>query len=41
MGEEKREAMRVDFDWRIRLEFHGAKVTSDTNPIRYHTEAEL
>lgn len=29
MGEGKQEALRVDFDGQIRLEFNSAKVTSD------------
>jgi hypothetical protein len=28
MGEGKRSALRVDFDGQIRLEFHGANVSS-------------
>ena len=35
MGEDKRDALRVDFDGRIRLEFHGAKVTSDAGLLAY------
>jgi hypothetical protein len=35
MGEEKTEALRVDFDGQIRLEFHGAKVTSDAGLLAY------
>jgi hypothetical protein len=35
MGEEKQEALRVDFDGRVRLEFHGAKVTSDAGLLAY------
>ena len=29
MGEARRDALRVDFDSRIKLQFHGASVTSD------------
>lgn len=29
MGEARREALRVGFDRSIKLEFHGAKVSSD------------
>jgi hypothetical protein len=35
MGEGKRDALRVDFDGQIRLEFHGAKVTSDAGLLAY------
>jgi len=35
MGESKQEALRVDFDGQIRLEFHGAKVTSDAGLLVY------
>jgi len=29
MGEARKEALRVDFDGRIKREFHGAAITSD------------
>ena len=35
MGERKMEALRVDFDGQIRLEFHGANVTSDAGLLAY------
>ena len=35
MGEGKRSALRVDFDGQIRLEFHGANVTSDAGLLAY------
>ena len=35
MGEGKRDALRVDFDGQIRLEFHGANVTSDAGLLAY------
>ena len=35
MGESKREALRVNFDGQIRLEFHGANVTSDAGLLAY------
>lgn len=34
MGEACKKALRVDFDRSIKLEFHGAKVTSDIRPRR-------
>ena len=35
MGEAKQDALRVDFDGQIRLEFHGAKITSDAGLLTY------
>jgi len=35
MGEARTEALRVNFDSRIKLEFHGADVTSDAGLIAY------
>ena len=35
MGEARREALRVVFDRSVRLEFHGAKVTSDAGLLPY------
>ena len=35
MGEARKEALRVDFDSRIKLEFHGAAITSDAGLIAY------
>jgi hypothetical protein len=29
MGESQRDALRVDFDKKLKLEFHGTKVTND------------
>jgi len=29
MGEERQEALEVHFDKRLRLEFHGVRITSD------------
>ncbi len=29
MGEEAQEALQLQFDKRLRLEFHGARITSD------------
>ncbi len=35
MGESKQGCLRVDFDRRVRLEFHGSKVTSDAGLLAY------
>ena len=35
MGEGKMDALRVEFDGQIRLEFHGANITSDAGLLAY------
>lgn len=35
MGESKRDGLRVDFDRRVKLEFHGSKVTSAAGFLAY------
>ncbi len=35
MGEARTEALRVGFDRAIRIEFHGAKVSSDAGLLAY------
>ena len=35
MGESKKDALRVNFDNKLKLEFHGVKVTSDAGLLAY------
>ena len=35
MGDARKDALRVEFDRRIKLEFHGAAVTSDAGLVAY------
>jgi len=35
MGEARKDALRLDFDRRLKLEFHGTKVTSDGGLLAY------
>ncbi len=35
MGESKKDALRVNFDRKLKLEFHGVKVTSDAGLLVY------
>jgi len=35
MGEARKDALRLDFDGRMKLEFHGTKVTSDAGLLTY------
>ena len=35
MGEARKDALRVNFDRKLKLEFHGVKVTSDAGLLSY------
>lgn len=35
MGEARKDALRVNFDTKLKLEFHGARITSDTGLLAY------
>ena len=35
MGEARKDALRLDFDRRLKVEFHGTKVTSDGGLLAY------
>ncbi len=41
MGESKKEALRVQFDSSVKMEFHGAKLTSDGGLIVYRELDEV
>ena len=40
MGERCREAIRVDFDRKLKMEFHGTKVTRDAGLLAYRERDE-
>ncbi len=35
MGEARKDALRVNFDRKLKIEFHGVKVTSDAGLLAY------
>ncbi len=41
MGERKKDALRVNFDRKLKLEFHGVKVTSDAERLCRASKAVL
>ena len=41
MGERRKDALRLDFDRKVKVEFHGTKVTSDAGLLAYRKMDEV
>ncbi len=41
MGERKKDALRVNFDSKLKLEFHGVKVTSDAALLTFRDRFDI
>jgi len=41
MGERKKDALRVNFDRKLKLEFHGVKVTSDAGLLTFRDRFDI
>jgi len=41
MGETRKDALRVDFDWSVKLEFHGSTISSDGGLLAYRELDEV
>ena len=41
IGESKKDALRVNFDRKLKVEFHGTKVTSDAGLLAYRELDEV
>ncbi len=41
MGERKKDVLRVNFDRKLKLEFHGVKVTSDARLLTFRDRFDI